>query len=189
MCRCNALATLACWEIVAEAGIASGVRRIEAVTGGKCLVYVQELESTAAKAAGALKVTVPELSERIQTVLNDRRRWKKKSAHSKANWHRTKAMGLSQSGWMSRLQSNPLAKWKACRRRRSTNAARHRGEPKQQTQIRRGGAGQQRCRQSANCGGCHSRRDGQSQAGELVNFRRTSWRQRRRQPGHRHGRW
>ncbi|MBK7502548.1 MAG: alanine--tRNA ligase [Polaromonas sp.] len=58
------------FKIVAEAGIASGVRRIEAVTGKNALVYVQELESTAAKAAGALKVTVPELSERIQTVLD-----------------------------------------------------------------------------------------------------------------------
>ena len=58
------------FKIVAEAGIASGVRRIEAVTGKNALSYVQELESTAAKAAGALKVTVPELSERIQTVLD-----------------------------------------------------------------------------------------------------------------------
>ena len=58
------------FKIVAEAGIASGVRRIEAVTGKNALVYVQELESTAAKAAGALRVTVPELSERIQTVLD-----------------------------------------------------------------------------------------------------------------------
>jgi alanyl-tRNA synthetase len=58
------------FKIVAEAGIASGVRRIEAVTGKNALVYVQELESTVAKAAGALKVTVPELSERIQTVLD-----------------------------------------------------------------------------------------------------------------------
>ena len=43
---------------------------VSAVTGKNALVYVQELESTAAKAAGALRVTVPELSERIQTVLD-----------------------------------------------------------------------------------------------------------------------
>ncbi|HMS27111.1 MAG TPA: alanine--tRNA ligase [Burkholderiaceae bacterium] len=58
------------FKIVSEAGIASGVRRIEAVTGLNALAYVQELESTAAKAAGTLKVTVPELGGRIQTVLD-----------------------------------------------------------------------------------------------------------------------
>jgi alanyl-tRNA synthetase len=58
------------FKIVSEGGIASGVRRIEAVTGQNALAYVQELEATVSKAAGALKVAVPELGERLQGLLD-----------------------------------------------------------------------------------------------------------------------
>ena len=57
------------FKIVSEGGIASGVRRIEAVTGQNALAYLQDLEATAAKAAAALKVTVPELGDRLQVLL------------------------------------------------------------------------------------------------------------------------
>ena len=58
------------FKIVSEGGIASGVRRIEAVTGQNALAYLQDLEATAAKAASALKVTVPELGDRLQALLD-----------------------------------------------------------------------------------------------------------------------
>jgi alanyl-tRNA synthetase len=58
------------FKIVSEGGIASGVRRIEAVTGQNALAYLQDLEATAAKAAAALKVTVPELGDRLQSLLD-----------------------------------------------------------------------------------------------------------------------
>jgi alanyl-tRNA synthetase len=58
------------FKIVSEGGIASGVRRIEAVTGQNALAYLQELESTVSKAAGALKVAVPELGDRLQSLLD-----------------------------------------------------------------------------------------------------------------------
>ncbi len=58
------------FKIVSEGGIASGVRRIEAVTGQNALAYLQDLEATAAKAASALKVTVPELGDRLQSLLD-----------------------------------------------------------------------------------------------------------------------
>jgi alanyl-tRNA synthetase len=57
------------FKIVSEGGIASGVRRIEAVTGQNALAYLQDLEATVSKAAGALKVAVPELGERLQSLL------------------------------------------------------------------------------------------------------------------------
>jgi len=58
------------FKIVSEGGIASGVRRIEAVTGQNALAYLQDLEATVSKAAGALKVAVPELGERLQSLLD-----------------------------------------------------------------------------------------------------------------------
>jgi alanyl-tRNA synthetase len=58
------------FKIVSEGGIASGVRRIEAVTGQNALAYLQDLEATVSKAAGALKVAVPELGDRLQSLLD-----------------------------------------------------------------------------------------------------------------------
>ncbi|PRD67950.1 alanine--tRNA ligase [Malikia spinosa] len=44
------------FKVVAESGVAAGVRRIEAVTGANALAYLQSLESTVAEAAATLKV-------------------------------------------------------------------------------------------------------------------------------------
>jgi alanyl-tRNA synthetase len=53
------------FKIVAESGVAAGVRRVEAVTGDNALAYLQALEATVASAAGALKATPAELTPRI----------------------------------------------------------------------------------------------------------------------------
>ncbi len=58
------------FKIVAEGGVASGVRRIEAVTGQNALAYLQDLEHTVTQAAGALKAPVIELNDRIGQVLD-----------------------------------------------------------------------------------------------------------------------
>jgi alanyl-tRNA synthetase len=68
------------FKIVSEGGIASGVRRIEAVTGQNALAYLQDLEATAGKAAAALKVTVPELGERLQSLLDQNKAMEKEIA-------------------------------------------------------------------------------------------------------------
>nr|MBP9686080.1 alanine--tRNA ligase [Rhodoferax sp.] len=58
------------FKVVAESGVASGVRRIEAVTGQNALTYLQQLEDTVTQVAGALKAPVVEVNERIHTVLD-----------------------------------------------------------------------------------------------------------------------
>ena len=68
------------FKIVSEGGIASGVRRIEAVTGQNALAYLQDLEATASKAAAALKVTVPELGDRLQSLLDQNKALEKEIA-------------------------------------------------------------------------------------------------------------
>ena len=58
------------FKIVAESGVAAGVRRVEAVTGENALAYLQSLESTVQSAAGTLKASPAELQNRIGQVLD-----------------------------------------------------------------------------------------------------------------------
>jgi alanyl-tRNA synthetase len=57
------------FKVVAESGVASGVRRIEAVTGESALAYLQHLEDTVGQAASMLKAPVVEVNDRILGVL------------------------------------------------------------------------------------------------------------------------
>ena len=57
------------FKIVAESGVAAGVRRIEAVTGENALAYLQSLEATVQSAAGTLKASPSELQNRVGQVL------------------------------------------------------------------------------------------------------------------------
>ncbi len=57
------------FKVVAEGGVAAGVRRIEAITGANALAYLQSLEDTVAQAAGALKAPTAELNTRIGQTL------------------------------------------------------------------------------------------------------------------------
>jgi alanyl-tRNA synthetase len=57
------------FKVVTESGVASGVRRIEAVTGVNALAYLQHLEETVGQAASALKTPVAEVTDRISSVL------------------------------------------------------------------------------------------------------------------------
>jgi len=56
------------FKIVGESGVASGVRRIEALTGSHALAYLQTLEHTVEQAAQALKTPPAELLGRIAQV-------------------------------------------------------------------------------------------------------------------------
>ncbi|MDT0138480.1 alanine--tRNA ligase [Acidovorax sp. PRC11] len=58
------------FKVVGESGVAAGVRRIEAVTGAGALAYLQQLEDTVARAAGALRAPASELAGRIGQALD-----------------------------------------------------------------------------------------------------------------------
>ncbi|MEO8856784.1 MAG: alanine--tRNA ligase, partial [Burkholderiaceae bacterium] len=53
------------FKVVAEAGVAAGVRRIEAVTGEGALAYLQDLEANVTQLASAVKAPVAELGQRV----------------------------------------------------------------------------------------------------------------------------
>ncbi|MFN4118793.1 alanine--tRNA ligase [Acidovorax sp.] len=59
------------FKVVAEGGVAAGVRRIEAVTGINALAYLQQLEDTVTQAAGSFKTPVAELNARIGQTLDN----------------------------------------------------------------------------------------------------------------------
>ncbi len=58
------------FKIVAESGVAAGVRRLEAVTGQNALGYLQHLEDTVGVAAATLKAPVAELTTRLSSVVD-----------------------------------------------------------------------------------------------------------------------
>ncbi|WP_343628018.1 alanine--tRNA ligase [Roseateles sp.] len=58
------------FKIVAESGVAAGIRRVEAVTGDNALHYLQSLETTLNAVAGTLKAAPTEVELRVQAVLD-----------------------------------------------------------------------------------------------------------------------
>ncbi|WP_427911724.1 alanine--tRNA ligase [Ramlibacter sp. MMS24-I3-19] len=71
------------FKIVAESGVAAGVRRVEAVTGANALAYLQQVEATVQSAAAALKAPTAELQSRIGQVLEQVRTLEKEVAQLK----------------------------------------------------------------------------------------------------------
>ncbi|MBX3636341.1 MAG: alanine--tRNA ligase, partial [Rubrivivax sp.] len=68
------------FKIVAEGGIAAGIRRVEAVTGDNALAYLQQIEGTLSQVAGTLKVTPGEVGERVAALLETTRALEKELA-------------------------------------------------------------------------------------------------------------
>jgi alanyl-tRNA synthetase len=58
------------FKIVAESGVAAGIRRVEAVTGEGALAYLQSLEHGMDDVAGALKVSPAEVPQRVGAVMD-----------------------------------------------------------------------------------------------------------------------
>jgi alanyl-tRNA synthetase len=57
------------FKIVAEGGVAAGIRRVEALTGANALGYLQQLEASVNGLAGTLKATPAEVPGRVAAVL------------------------------------------------------------------------------------------------------------------------
>jgi alanyl-tRNA synthetase len=71
------------FKIVAETGIAAGVRRVEAITGDNALAYLQSLEDTLNRAAAALKTPPAEMPARVEQLMDQLRVLEKELAAAK----------------------------------------------------------------------------------------------------------
>ena len=72
------------FKVLAESGVAAGVRRIEAITGDNALAYVQEQQVLLAQAANAFKAPVQELPAKIAQVMDSVRALEKELARLKS---------------------------------------------------------------------------------------------------------
>ena len=72
------------FKIVSESGVASGVRRIEAVTGAAALAYVGETEKQLAEVAGMVKGGREDVSARVSQLLDRNRKLEKELEALKA---------------------------------------------------------------------------------------------------------
>jgi alanyl-tRNA synthetase len=73
------------FKIVAEGGVAAGMRRVEAVTGANALAYTRSWKAPSTAVAGTLKATPAEVPA-AWPVLDQCVRWKRKSPRSRASW-------------------------------------------------------------------------------------------------------
>ncbi len=72
------------FKIVLETGVASGIRRLEAVTATSALDYVQKRESQLAEIAAALKAAPEEVEHRLVQVLENVKRLEKELTRLKS---------------------------------------------------------------------------------------------------------
>ncbi|HEY4345127.1 MAG TPA: alanine--tRNA ligase [Parvibaculum sp.] len=65
---------IAIFKIISETAVASGVRRIEALTGEGARRYLVEQDRLVREAAGALKIAAEDLPERVVSLMDERKR-------------------------------------------------------------------------------------------------------------------
>ncbi|MBF8222336.1 alanine--tRNA ligase [Halomonas sp. 328] len=75
---------IGCFHIVAEAGIAAGVRRVEALTGEAALAYFREQEARVARIGERLKAKPEQVEERVVALVERNRGLEKELERLKA---------------------------------------------------------------------------------------------------------
>jgi alanyl-tRNA synthetase len=79
----RSLGELGLFKIVSEAGVAAGVRRIEAATGLNALAYVRELEGTIRQTARAVRSGTADIAEKVEKLVERDRQLEKEVADLK----------------------------------------------------------------------------------------------------------
>ena len=79
----SALGDIGLFKIVGESAVASGVRRIEALTGEAARLWLTAREERLREAAGALKTTPEEVPARVAALVEERRKLERELAEAK----------------------------------------------------------------------------------------------------------
>jgi alanyl-tRNA synthetase len=90
----DATGQIGLFKVTDEGAVASGVRRIEAVTGEPALAHVGREEAALRESAGLLKIPPLELPRRLATLLEDQKRLEKQLAQLESKLARTQAQDL-----------------------------------------------------------------------------------------------
>jgi alanyl-tRNA synthetase len=88
----NALGDIALFTIISEGAVASGIRRVEALTGEAARLWLVGRETQLKNVAAMLKTAPDEVGARIETLMSDRKRMEKELSEAK------NALALSGGG-------------------------------------------------------------------------------------------
>ena len=91
----DATGQIGLFKVVGEGAVASGVRRIEAVTGEDALRHVGQEEAALRESAGLLKIPPLELPKRLQKLLDEQKQLEKQLAQLEARVARSRAQELA----------------------------------------------------------------------------------------------
>jgi len=90
----DATGQIGLFKVTDEGAVASGVRRIEAVTGAHALAHVAREEAALRESAGLLKIAPLELPRRLAALLEDQKRLEKQLAQLETKLARSQAQDL-----------------------------------------------------------------------------------------------
>jgi alanyl-tRNA synthetase len=88
------------FKVVSEGAVASGVRRIEAVTGEAALRHVGQEEAALRESAGLLKIPPLELPQRLQKLLDEQKQLERQLRELEARVAKGRAQELAASAKM-----------------------------------------------------------------------------------------
>ncbi|MDR0576153.1 MAG: alanine--tRNA ligase [Candidatus Accumulibacter sp.] len=83
------------FAVVAESGVAAGIRRIEAVTGDTALTHVQDMKTALGDVAGALKTPPGETPARVRAIIDQARQLERELALLKGKQAAAQGDGLA----------------------------------------------------------------------------------------------
>ena len=75
---------IGCFKIISETGVASGVRRIEAVTGNACLEWIKSRDKSLATIAGLVKSSVEKASDKVLQLVEKNKQLEKEMERLKS---------------------------------------------------------------------------------------------------------